>query len=32
MISVSKKALEELEKEIGPGEERLLRVFIKGLG
>lgn len=32
MISVSKKAVEKLEGTIGSGQERLLRVFIKGMG
>jgi hypothetical protein len=32
MISISKKAVEKLEGSIGPGQERLLRVFIKGMG
>ena len=32
MISVSKKAVEKLEGAIGPDQERLLRVFIKGVG
>lgn len=32
MISVSKKAVEKLEKEMGPDEGRGLRIFIKGIG
>jgi Fe-S cluster assembly iron-binding protein IscA len=32
MISVSRKAVEKLEGAIGPGQERLLRVFLKGMG
>lgn len=32
MISVSKKASEKLREEMGPGEERHLRLFIKGIG
>jgi len=32
MISVSKRAVKKLEGAVGPGQERLLRVFIKGIG
>ena len=32
MITISKKAVEKLEGTIGPGQERRLRVFIKGIG
>ena len=32
MISVSKKAVGKLEGATGPGQERLLRLFINGMG